>query len=274
MCTNSVLIYNRYSYCRLADDLVDTAETPSEALEWINKLKKFLDICYSPQAKDEEREAYIHAEFPSSSRSALRLLPTSILNPKSLYALLDGFQTDLEFSLYKTPPIKDEDDLELYASRVASTVGELCLDLVFHHTGHNADKALLYSAACEMGIALQYVNIARDIAVDAAMDRVYLPTTWLKEEDLTNPGVLKRPNGPRIEKLRRRLLGKAFARYRAARPPMDLLPQEARGPLTVAVESYMEIGRVLSEGGVRDGDKATVPAWRRATVAWKTLMGS
>lgn len=253
--------------------MVDDAETPGEALGWITKLRKYLDICYSSEHDAEDTYIFIHANFPSCARSTLELLPTPLLNPKPLYALLDGFQTDLEFKLSTTPPIRDEDDLELYASRVASTVGELCLDLVLHHTNHTSDKALLYSAAREMGIGLQYINIARDIAVDATLDRVYIPSTWLKEEDLTHSVVLTRPHGTRVDKLRRRLLGKAFGRYRESRPPMDLLPRDARGPMIVAVESYMEIGRVLSEGGVRDGEKATVPAWRRVGVAWKTLMG-
>lgn len=155
---------------------------------------------------------------------------------------------------------------------MASTIGELCLNLVFHHTSHTENRELLISAAKEMGIALQYVNIARDIAVDANMGRVYLPTTWLKEEQqLAHETILLKPHGEAIERMRRRLLGKAFQRYRASRGTMDLIPKEARGPMTVAVESYMEIGRVLSEGKFRQEGKATVPKWRRLGVVWKTL---
>lgn len=178
----------------------------------------------------------------------------------------------MEFETSETPPIHDESDLELYGDRVAGTVGQLCLDLVFYHTAHTANKPLLYSAAREMGIGLQYVNIARDIAVDAKINRVYLPTSWLKEEDLTPEDVIARPFGPKIEMLRNRLLGKAFERYRVSRKPMDMLPNDARGAMMVAVESYMEIGRVLAEGGQRRAFKATVPLNRRVGVVFKTLM--
>lgn len=34
----------------------------------------------------------------------------------------------------------------------------------------------------DMGIALQYTNIARDLAVDGKIGRVYLPPGWLKKE--------------------------------------------------------------------------------------------
>lgn len=169
-------------------------------------------------------------------------------------------------------PIVEEADLETYGFRVAGTIGMLCLDLVFHHTAHGQDKALLFNAASEMGIALQFVNIARDVSVDAALKRVYLPSSWLKEEGLTPEDVVSQPTGPKIEMLRKRLLGKAFERYRASRPQMELIPEEGRGPMTVAVESYMEIGRVLAEGGLRVEGKATVPVLRRMGVVWKTLM--
>lgn len=271
----TLLTQTRYSYCRLADDLIDNAETPEEALTWISKLKGHLDSVYcKPQAANVDD--FIRANFPASAHTALRLLPSHIVNCEPLYALLDGFRTDVEFKTCSETPIRDEGDLELYASRVASTVGELCLDLVFHHTGQGANSTLLYSSAKEMGIALQYINIARDVSVDADIGRVYLPQTWLKEEGLTSEDILQRRDGtqPAIDRMRRRLLGKAFERYRCSRPSMEMIPRQARGPMIVAVESYMEIGRVLAEGGLRVEGKATVPAWRRISVVWKTLMRS
>lgn len=123
-----------------------------------------------------------------------------------------------------------------------------------------------------MGIALQYVNIARDVATDAAIGRVYLPTSWLEEEGLIPTDILKNPSGEKIERLRDVLLSKAFGIYAEAKEAMAHLPPEARGPMRVAVESYMEIGRVLSEKGyVTKAGKATVPKMRRIRVAWKSL---
>lgn len=123
-----------------------------------------------------------------------------------------------------------------------------------------------------MGIALQYVNIARDVATDAAIGRVYLPTSWLGEEGLGPEDVIKQPKGASIERLQTRLLGKAFLIYEEARGAMAHLPQEARAPMRVAVESYMEIGRVLGEKGYKTkAGKATVPKLRRIRVAWKAL---
>jgi 15-cis-phytoene synthase / lycopene beta-cyclase len=218
-------------------------------------------------------------------RSAAMLLPTPFLSPKPLYELLNGFKMDLEFpkerpypgAYLETFPIRDEDDLEIYANRVAGTIAELCLELVFHHCSNPTNISgkqyeFLVSSGGRMGIALQYVNIARDIATDAAIGRVYIPTSWLVEEGLTPQVVIANPNGEAIGKLRAKLLGKAFNIYEEAKCALPNLPREARAPVRVAVESYMEIGRVLGEKGyeVKAG-RATVPKMRRLGVAWKAL---
>jgi 15-cis-phytoene synthase/lycopene beta-cyclase len=172
-------------------------------------------------------------------------------------------------------PIAKEHDLEVYAARVAGTIAELCLELVFFHTFSKtttAQREHLIQSGGRMGIALQYVNIARDIAVDAAIGRVYLPTSWLKEVGLTPQNVFDNPDSAAIERLRTRLLNKAFGIYGEARFAMSQLPPDARAPMKVAVESYMEIGRVLKEKGYKvKAGKATVPKLRRLKVAWKAL---
>ncbi|KAI0020050.1 hypothetical protein F4780DRAFT_744352 [Xylariomycetidae sp. FL0641] len=277
-----------YSFCRVADDLVDDAKTRTEALDWINKLNGFLGLVYSSDGVRPSSTGtivkYVEDNFPKHTRSALLLLPTVLLPKKPLYDLLEGFKMDLSFiqsdEELQVPqfPIKNESDIELYAHRVASTVGELCLWLVFHHSETKLPKdreAVLVLASQTMGHALQYVNIARDILVDAEIGRVYLPTNWLKEEGLTPEDILKDPKQPKVEFLRQKLLDLAFKEYERSRSTMDMLPEEIRGPLIVAVESYMEIGRVLREQkGVPSKTKrgrATVPRSRRLWVAWKNL---
>lgn len=266
----------------MADDLVDNSRTEAEALAWIQKLTGYLDLVYASSGKqvaptDDEVISFIRLNFPTEAQSALVLLPTKLLPSEPLYQLLEGFRMDLAFGHAKFP-IEKEADLRAYAHRVASTVGELCLWLVFHHmsaTLPEDKRGRLIEAAITMGHALQYVNIARDIQVDAEMGRVYLPTTWLKEEGLAPRDILGHPRHPKLEGLRQRLLELAFGEYQRSRPTMELLSAETRGPLIVAVESYMEIGRVLREKRgrglkMRKG-RATVPRSRRLWVAWKTL---
>ncbi|KAF6818318.1 squalene/phytoene synthase [Colletotrichum sojae] len=276
----TLLLSTRYSYCRLADDLVDDAKSPEEAAAWISKLDRHLNMLYKDPESDSAHAAARYAEgnFPDSALSAFDLLPFSLVPREPLAELLKGFEMDLSFSS-KTFPIATPEDLELYAARVASTVGQACLELVFHHCKHNLPaymQAYLRNTARQMGLALQFVNIARDIAVDAKIGRVYLPTSWLKDEGLVPEDVLKNPTSEGVANVRRRVLAKAFEHYGEARESMRWIPAEGRGPMIVAVESYMEIGRVLVRNGnasAADGTgRATVPKSRRIWVAWSTLM--
>ncbi|KAI1000609.1 Bifunctional lycopene cyclase/phytoene synthase [Podosphaera aphanis] len=275
-----------YAFCRVADDLVDNAKTKVEAHKWIYKLTQFLDLSYGPIRQKSPSmkpiiEKFIVENFPESTHSALELLPCQLLSSKPLYDLLEGFKTDLNFLDIGSRqsninfPIIEERHLENYAAHVAGTVAELCLELVFHHSSSHPtieEKEQLLRAGRRMGVALQYVNIARDIETDACMGRIYFPTLWLKEENTSHDEILKKPNGLVIEILRSKLLAKAFNDYYEARRDISQLPLEARAPMRVAVESYMEIGRVLKEKNyqIKKG-KATVPLIRRLRVAWKAL---
>lgn len=257
----------------MADDLVDNATSHLEATRWIIQLRRYLDICYS-SSKGHKRNAFIATSFPTECQTALRFLPTSYLSPTPLYDLLKGFETDLDFSSSINPfPIEDEASLETYASRVAGTVAELCLELLYHHTTFavpDAKRQAIVHAGGRMGIALQYVNISRDISVDATNGRVYLPTSWLKEAGLNGDEILSNPGSACVEKSRQRLLDLAMTIYDEAREAIEQLPIGARGPMRVVVESYMEIGRVLRTSGYQvKAGRATVPKLRRLRVAWK-----
>lgn len=273
-----------YSFCRVADDLVDGASNNEEARKWIDRLRKFVDLAFSSSERADDRRAvlnFVEDNFSTEVQLALLQLPLSHLSKKPLVDLLRGFEIDLCFSEKSTGsrdinwPITTEGDLEQYASYVAGTVAELCIDLVLHHGSAAVPterRQQLKAAGHKMGIALQLVNISRDIKVDADIGRVYIPLAWLKDEGLDPEAVIKSSLRPEIDRLRTRLLDKAFLFYEDSRAAIEELPANARGPMRVAVESYMEIGRVLREGNhlIKAG-RATVPVSRRLMVAWKTL---
>lgn len=293
----------------MADDLVDEPPEGLDTLTWINKLNGHLDMVYKPRKDDTPSrqansvEAYIANEFPPSARSALTLLPAPLMPSEPLYLLLEGFRTDSNFQATEKAnsfPIATERELRAYGRQVAGTVGELCLALISHHSREPIEpshREAVSTAARRMGIALQFVNIARDIAVDAALGRVYLPTAWLTEEGLTPDMVIEtitktsaREGGALSKEssklrslgtIRGKLLEKAFKIYAESKPAMNWLPDESRRPMMVAVESYMEIGRVLLEKQAGPGSfgvvrgrptRATVPKLRRIRVALRALL--
>lgn len=263
---------------------MDNAGSAKEAEEWINKLETFLDIAkLNPSPSSAEKHSFVSLNFPKQCQSAINLLPLHGLTYQPLYKLLDGFRTDLQFhgatgAQETRMPIVSSEDLVEYGLRVAGTIGELVLDLAnYHHTGSSGSITgldHLKASAREMGVALQTINIARDVVVDAAIGRVYIPTDWLREEGISFQDVLQNPEDPALLKLRSRLLATAFVLYENNRASLERLPADVRGPMRVAIESYVEIGRVLMTDGfhVKQG-RATVPRLRRIRVAWRALRG-
>ena len=77
----------------------------------------------------------------------------------SLTALIDGGVQDTEEDRYA-----DFEDLRAYCSRVAGAVGRAC----------DVERAMT------LGIALQLINIIRDVAEDWGLGRVYLPQDELE----------------------------------------------------------------------------------------------
>lgn len=262
-----------YSFCRVADDLVDNAADADEAKAWIAKLRNFLNNVYSEKMAPSAMHAQVREDFPLSTQFAFLQLPATKLSPQPLEDLLRGFEMDLAFD--KAPLIETTEDLQLYADRVAGTVAQMCIELIFSwypSTLSTEEQRSIVVAGNNMGVALQYVNIARDIEVDAKIGRVYLPLKWLSEEGLSYEDVLKRPNQAKVETLRNRLLKEAFSLYETTKDAIERLPPDARGPIRVAVESYMEIGRVLKQDHYKvKAGRATVPKLRRIMVAWTTL---
>lgn len=277
-----------YGFCRVADDLIDDASSMEEAESWIQHFTHFLDVAYAKQHDSAAMEKAL-APFPADAQSILRLLPVDKLPSRPLYELIDGFKMDLKFSDEKaqnTPVIQTEQDLERYATCVAAGVGELCLSLVYAHdpdksmTSARANREECTEAGIKMGRVLQYINIVRDVTNDAKDGRCYIPHVWFTQP---RDEMSASQEAQEVLQARKRILQTAFEGYAANRDAIEALPPYARGGIRVAVESYVEIGRVLRDriarglpldfaGGGKKG-RASVPKLRRIWVGWRTMAG-
>ncbi|KAL5366612.1 Lycopene beta-cyclase [Aspergillus floccosus] len=276
-----------YSFCRIVDDLVDEAASPHVARHVIYECKKLLQAKFdSPKALATKRESTdLSSSHFSDPINAIDCLPISRLHIEPLQSLLAGFQMDLQFNAEDTQfPIATDAQLDKYASLVAGTVAACILDLVVHHYPSSTstliqDPALrrrIFQAGDEMGKVLQYVNLARDIGRDVAINRVYLPTSWLKQAGLSPTDVIASPFSPSVDQVRARLLVRATQYHASAVGAIQFLPVEVQGPLRATVESYMEIRKVLSRGvrPVRVGEKMRLSLYRRFVVAYKAMARS
>ncbi|KAJ5379703.1 Bifunctional lycopene cyclase/phytoene synthase [Penicillium cataractarum] len=274
-----------YSFCRVIDDLVDEAPTREKAQESIKEASQVLHWRFSTKSPRKPLYDYLKADkdnkFGSNSTpllNSIALLPASRLSLGPLIELLSGFDMDLLFSAEKNEfPIETEKDLEVYAQRVAGTVAAGLLELVFSHSEvqySTAQREKIINAGQKMGQALQYVNVARDIKRDAAINRVYIPTMWLKTKGLTPTDVINNPEDPALATFESQMLVKADSAYQSSVDAIDELPRDVRGPVKTTVESYMMIGQMVRKArqdAIKIEGKLKVPLWRRLTLAWREM---
>lgn len=228
-----------YAFCRVADDAVDRSATPRAALA---DLRARLDAVYAGgEVVHEADRAFARAvaEF-----AIPRALPD---------ALLEGFAWDAEGRVYESLS-----DLNGYAVRVAGTVGVMMTLLM----GVRAQAVL--ARACDLGMAMQLTNIARDVGEDARLGRLYLPRAWLREAGLDPEGWLAAPAfDPRLASVVQRLLAEADRYYARASAGIGELPLACRAGIHAARLLYAEIGREVERRGLDSvGQRAVVP-WTR-----------
>jgi phytoene synthase len=164
---------------------------------------------------------------------------------------LDGFRMDVAGRRYETAA----DTLD-YCYHVAGVVG-----VMMGHVMGVRDPATL-DRACDLGLAFQLTNMARDLVEDAEVGRVYLPTVWLTEAGVP-PGRLAAPeHRQRLAGLAARLLDVAEPYYASAAIGIRALPPRAAWAIATARGVYRQIGLEIRERGAAAWDTrvSTSPA--------------
>lgn len=229
-----------YAYCRLADDAIDLGDDADAAM---GDLQSRLDGVYAgrpgAQAADRALAQVVHRHG----------LPRALLD-----ALLEGFLWDAQGRRYETLA-----EVQAYGARVAGTVGAM-MALVM-----GARSADALARACEMGVAMQLTNIARDVGEDARNGRLYLPRAWLREAGLDPDAWLATPCfAPAIAAVTQRLLTAADELYRRGEAGIAELPRDCRAAIMAARLVYAEIGHQLArEGFDAIGRRTVVPGRRK-----------
>jgi phytoene synthase len=126
-----------------------------------------------------------------------------------------------------------------YCYLVASVVGLVCIR-IFGYTDPRAEKY-----AEETGIAFQLTNILRDVAEDAARNRVYLPLDELAAHGVTLDSLLHRAPASPLTANERALFklyaDRAEEYYKSAEKLLPLIAPESRPALRVLVSIYHEL---------------------------------
>ena len=241
-----------YAFCRLADDAVDEMPHGASIDAVMGYLRERCDAIYRGEP------FAIDADIAFSGIAHAYGIPKAIP-----LALLEGFQWDAVGRQYNTL-----EELHDYAARVAGTVGAM-MTLIM---GGRSTQTV--ARACELGVAMQLTNIARDVGEDAARGRIYLPLTWLREEGIDPSEFLahRRPS-TEIARVVMRLLHAADQLYLRAETGIASLPRDCRPAIMAARLIYADIGSVIrARGGNAVDHRAVVLMPRKWWLMGRALL--
>ncbi len=216
-----------YAFCREIDDIADGEAPEAEKRGALAAWRDEIEALYQGR--------------PSRPIAVALAEPVRAYDlPKAEFlALIDGMETDAHDRI----PGMSFDELKLYCRRVAGAVGMLSVP-IFGEASATAQRL-----AVVQGEALQLTNILRDIAEDAARNRLYLPHELLEKHGIDSrvpAEVLVHPNLPAVC---RDLAVLTDHQYRQADSLMDQCQPKAMRPARLMMEVYRAIFRRLEKRG-------------------------
>ena len=230
-----------YAWCRKCDDMAD-GQDHGGAMEAVT----------DPQARLQairELTAMALAGTPTSEPAfdCLGVVARECgLTQRMAEDVIEGFALDAA----DWHP-RSESDLYQYCYHVAGAVGVMMAVVM----GVAADDDATLDRACDLGLAFQLANIARDIAEDDAAGRCYLPDDWLAILDI-GPGEHMQPhNREKLALMGHWLADKAENYEASARVGAKHLPLRARWAVLSAAGIYGEIARKVRASGAQAWDQ-------------------
>jgi len=172
-----------YAFCRTLDDIADSADSQEQKKKSLDQWRLNIETLYSTDRVIlfENTHPLVHVMSEIIPRFGLPRAPFD--------SLISGMEMDVNGPLVAPCWPK----LEEYCRYVAGSVGELCLAV----WGWHGPDALTF--ARHTGEAFQLTNILRDLHVDAANSRLYLPEGALQEANIESRDALTVSKHPNLE---------------------------------------------------------------------------
>ena len=247
-----------WDFCRAVDDAVDEdragvsvesggsqQQAGCDIIEWRAELARCYDG-HAPQTRQGRRLKPFVERFR--------------LPRRAFEDVIDGVAMDLEQQRYET-----FDELYQYCLRVASAVGLICVEIFGYRDERSRDYAV------QLGVALQLTNIIRDVAVDLAAGRVYLPQEDLRRFGCSEEDLRKGELTDRVRALIRFECDRARTYYENAQRALPSADARALIAARIMGAIYFEILRSIERAHYDVFSRVIrVPRRRRAVIAATT----
>ncbi len=220
-----------YAFCREADDIADGDASVEAKRPKLVKLRERLVRCANRDSDDSELRDIALGD--AIQRFGIEL--------DDLIAIIDGVEMDLTISRYRT-----FEQLQRYCALVASAVGLSVLPILAQGR-YPCHREQLREKGEALGLALQLINILRDVRADHAIDRVYLPQEDLVRFGLSERDLLEDPlTGPAREMLEFQLR-RANSYLVEGKKLFRMLPARSRLAPALMAAVYEEYFRRISQ---------------------------
>lgn len=229
-----------YAWCRHCDDVIDGqvlghGQVAGDRSTGEARLAELVDLT---------ERAYAGEPMSDPAFAAFQQVVQRHRIPKA-HPLehLAGFRMDVQDYYYRTL-----NDTLLYCYRVAGVVGLMMARVM----GATAEATL--DRACDLGLAFQLTNIARDIVEDAEIGRAYLPAEWLQEAGIPADEVSLPQHREALATLAARLVDLAEPYYQSAAQGLRDLPLRSAWSIATAHGVYRQIGVEVKARGANAWD--------------------
>ncbi|MCI8211385.1 phytoene synthase [Pseudomonas sp. S25] len=229
-----------YAWCRHCDDVIDGQEaghsaTTVDQAEVHHRLASLV-------AQTQAVYAGLAVENPAFSAFREVVIRHRI---QERYALehLAGFAMDARQRQY----FSIDDTLD-YCYHVAGVVGLMMAQVMGVSDEETLDRA------CDLGMAFQLTNIARDIVEDAGVGRCYLPLAWLDELSIPAHSLADPQYRGSLAILAQRLVDLAEPFYSSSKAGLTSLPWRSAWAVATACGVYREIGIKVKQRGAHAWD--------------------
>jgi phytoene synthase len=230
-----------YAWCRACDDIADGQDHGHGMTRVDDAPARLVRLSAMTEA------ALAGQVVGDPAFDALRIVAAeTAMPPRFARDLVAGFALDAE----EWRP-RSEDDLYTYCYHVAGVVG--CMMAVAMGVSPEDDATL--DRACDLGMAFQLANIARDVEEDDRVGRCYLPEAWLVEMDIPPGEHMKLPFRPRLAVLAGRLAARAAEFEASARVGTTALSFRSAWAVLAAADIYGAIARAVAARGEHAWDR-------------------
>lgn len=220
-----------YAWCRACDDLIDGQDlghdrqilSADERQARLEHLQKLTAAALSGETV---------SDAPTMAMAAL--VKKHAINPRLPLDLIEGFAFDVNGATYPSLP-----DTLRYCYHVAGAVGLMMARIM----GASAPDTL--NRACDLGLAFQLTNIARDLVEDARAGHLYAPADLAAQQGLTMDKIAAAPHAPQVLHLAQALVKQAEPYYTSAYYGAQRLPFRCAWAILAARLIYRDIGLVI-----------------------------